>query len=131
VECTIQDDDFREVNRRKRHIYNDTSERAKKSNKPVSKSTTMKRPPKAILTRNFFAPLRTTDMDRETTVAKKRTTGAGWYQKTGRPPPRVTSTTKLTRLLSDLKDHIKGEHEFRNSLNGSLTITKEMTNNHP
>jgi hypothetical protein len=35
VESTAQDDDFQEVKRRKRHIYNDTSQTVKKSTKPV------------------------------------------------------------------------------------------------
>jgi hypothetical protein len=70
VESTAQDDDFHEVKRRKRHISNNTSETAKKSTKPDPTSTAVKLPPKAVLTRNFFAPFRTTDMDMETTEAK-------------------------------------------------------------
>jgi hypothetical protein len=46
VESTAQDDDFREAKRRKRHISNDTSQRAKNSTKPFPASTTVKMPPK-------------------------------------------------------------------------------------
>jgi hypothetical protein len=48
--------------------------RAKKSTKPVPTSAAVKLPPKAMLTRNFFATLGTTDMDTETS-------GAGGSQK--------------------------------------------------
>jgi hypothetical protein len=37
-------------------------------------------------------------------------------RKPGRPPSTVmTPTTNLIRLQSDLKDHVKGEHEFRHA----------------
>jgi hypothetical protein len=64
-----QDDDFQEVKRRKRNISNDTSQIAKKSTKSVPTSAAVKMHPKAVPTRNFFALLRTTDMDTETTGA--------------------------------------------------------------
>jgi hypothetical protein len=73
-ESTAQDDDFQEVKKRKRHISNDTSETAKKSTKSGPISTGVKQTPKAMPTCNFFAPLRTTDMDMETN-------GAGGSQK--------------------------------------------------
>jgi hypothetical protein len=69
VESTAQ-----EVNRCKRHNSNDTSKTAKKSTKPVLTSAAVKLTPKAMLTRNFFTPLRTINMDTETT-------GAGGSQK--------------------------------------------------
>jgi hypothetical protein len=62
-------DDFQEVKRCKRQISNDTSETAKKSTKPVPTSAAVKLPPKVVLTCNFFALLRSTDMDTETTGA--------------------------------------------------------------
>jgi hypothetical protein len=46
-------------------------------------------------------------------------------RKSGRPPPIVmTSTTKIIRLQSDSKEHVKGEHEFRNTRNGTRIIKK-------
>jgi hypothetical protein len=69
VESVAQGDDFWEVNRRKRHISNDTSQTAKNSTKQAPKSAAVKMLLKVILTHNFFAPLRTTDMDMETTGA--------------------------------------------------------------
>jgi hypothetical protein len=71
LESTAQDDDFREVKRRKRHISNDISQTAKKSTKSVPTSTAAKLPAKAVVTHNLVAPLRTNDMDTETTGAEK------------------------------------------------------------
>jgi hypothetical protein len=72
-------------------------------------------PPKAVLTHNFFGPLRTTDMDMETTGAQNALPEQEAPRKPSRPPPIVmTSTINLIRLQSDLKDHIKREYEFRN-----------------
>ena len=49
-------------------------------------------------------------------------------RKSGRPPSVViTSATNLIRLQGDLKEHDKGEYEFRNTQNGTRIITKEMT----
>jgi hypothetical protein len=67
VESTAQGDNYQEVMRRKRYSSNNTSQTAKKSTKPVPTSEAFKMPPIAVLTRNFFATLRTTDMDTETT----------------------------------------------------------------
>jgi hypothetical protein len=58
------------LNEMKRHISNNTSQRAKKSAKPVLTSAAIKLPLEIVLTRNFFAPLRTTDMDTEVTEAE-------------------------------------------------------------
>jgi hypothetical protein len=79
VELTVQDD-FQEVKKRKRNISNDTSQTAKMLSKSVPKSAAVKLSPKAVITRKFFAPLRITGMDTETTGAEN-TTGAGGFQK--------------------------------------------------
>jgi hypothetical protein len=67
VESAAQDDDYHEVKGRNRNISNNTSQTAKKSTKPVPTSAAVKLPPKAVRTPKFFAPLRTPDMDTETT----------------------------------------------------------------
>jgi hypothetical protein len=38
----------------------------------------------------------------------------------------MNSTSNLIRLQRGLKDHVKGEYEFRNTRNGTRIITKEM-----
>jgi hypothetical protein len=60
VEPTAQDDDFQEVKRRKRNIFNNSSQTAKNSTEPVPTSVSVKMPPKAVLNCNFFTPFRTT-----------------------------------------------------------------------
>jgi hypothetical protein len=84
-----------------------------KSAKPVPTTAAIKLPPKAVITRNFFSPLITTDMDTETTEAKITLPKQEAPRKTGRPPPiRMSYTTNLIRLQSDLKDHVKGKYKF-------------------
>jgi hypothetical protein len=124
VESTAQDD-FQEVKRRKRHISNNTSPTAKNSTKPVATSAAVKMPTKAALTRNFFSSLRTTGMDTETTDAENTVLEQEATRKPGRPPPIVmASTTNLIPLQSDLKEHVKGEYEFRNMQNGTYIVNK-------
>jgi hypothetical protein len=96
VESTAQEDNFQEIKRRKGHISNNTSQTDKNSTKPVS---AVKLPPRAVLTRNFFASPRTTDMDMEATTAENVLPEQEARRKPGRPPPIVmTSTTNLIRL---------------------------------
>jgi hypothetical protein len=102
--------DFQEVKRRKRHISNNTSQTAKKYTKPVPTFAADKLPPKAVLTRNFFTPLRITDKDIQTIGAENKQLEQEAPRKSGRPPPiMMNSTTKLIQLQSDLKDHVEGK----------------------
>jgi hypothetical protein len=127
VESTAQDNDCCEVKRCKRHVSNNTLQTAKNSTKPVEISAAVKLPPKAVLTCNSFAPLRTTNTNTETTGAENTPPEQEAPRKPGRPLPiMTTSTTNLIRLYSDLKDHVKGEYKFQNTRNGTHIITKEM-----
>jgi hypothetical protein len=127
LESTTLDDDFQEVKRRKRRISNDISETTMKLTNSVPISTAVKQTPKAVSTRNFFAPLRTNDMDMETTGTEKTLPEQDVPRKSSRPPPIVMiSTTNLIRLQRDLKEYVKGEYEFRNTRNGTRITTKEM-----
>jgi hypothetical protein len=127
MESKTQDDDFREVKRLRRHISNNTAQIAKKLTKPVPTFAAVKLSPKAALTRKFFAPLRTTDLDTETTETENAVPEQEAPRKPGRPPPIVmASTANLIRLQSDLKNHVKGDYEFRNTRNGTRIFTKEM-----
>jgi hypothetical protein len=65
MESLAQGNNFHEVKKCKRHISNNTLQTAQ--TKPVPISTTVRLPPKSVLTQNFFASLKTTDMDMETT----------------------------------------------------------------
>jgi hypothetical protein len=116
VHSTPQNDDSLEVKRRKGHSSNDTSQTDKKSTKLVPTSTAVNLPPKAVLTRKFFASLRTNHMDMQTTGARNTLPEQEAHKKSGRSPPiMLTSTTKLIRIQRDLKEHVKGEYEFRNT----------------
>jgi hypothetical protein len=122
VESTTQDDDFQEVKRRKRHISNDTSQTAKKPTKPVPTSAAVKLPRKSVLTRNFFASLRTNDLDMNTNGAEKSVPEQEDPRKPGRPPPIVmTSTTNLIGVQKDLKGQVKGQYT-----KGIRIMTKEI-----
>jgi hypothetical protein len=114
-----------EVKKRKRHI-SDTSQTAKKSTISAPKSAADKLPTKTVITRNFFAPFRSNNTDTEATEAENNLPEEA-PRKSCRPPPiMTTSTTNLIRFQSDLKEHTKGENEFRNTRNGTSIITKEM-----
>jgi hypothetical protein len=95
-ESTAQDDDFQEVKRRKRHISNETLQTVKKSTKPVPPSAVVKLPPKAVSTRNLFAPVITNYMETETTEAENTLPEQEGSRKSCRPLPiLMTSTTNL------------------------------------
>jgi hypothetical protein len=103
-ESTAQNDDFREVKKRKWHNSDDTSQSAKNSTKTVPISVTFKLPPKAVSTCKFFAPHRTIVMDTETAGTEHILPEQEALRKSGRPPPVVmTSTTNLIQVQSDLR----------------------------
>jgi hypothetical protein len=96
LESAAHDDNFQEVKRCKRHISNDTSQTAKKLITSAPKSAAGKLPTKTVITRNFFAPLRTNDMDTESTKTESTLPEKEAPRKSGRLPPIVmTSTTNL------------------------------------
>lgn len=70
VESTAQDDNFQKVRRRKGYVSNNALQTAKNLTKPPSTSAVVKLPQKAVLTRKFFAPFRTTDIGTEASVAE-------------------------------------------------------------
>jgi hypothetical protein len=121
VESTAQDEGFQEVKRRKKHISNVTSQTAKKLTKPVPTSGAVKLPLKAVLTRNFFTPLRTNDMDTETTGAENALPELEAPTKPGRPPAIVmTSTTNHIRLQSERVPNYTKWNSYHNKRNGGL-----------
>jgi hemin uptake protein HemP len=127
LESAAHDDDFQEVKRRKRHNSNDTSQTAEKSITSAPKSAAGRLPTKAMISRNIFAPLRTNDMDTEITGAENTLPEKEAPRKSDRQSPiMMMSTTNFIRLKNDLKDHVKGEYEFRNTRNGICIITKEI-----
>jgi hypothetical protein len=88
------------------------------------------RPHHDMPTKNFFAPLRATDMECEGNKSKDTDTQDEVQQparKTGRPPPIVlTSQENLIAMQKKLKGLCKGTFELRSTRNGARIITKEM-----
>jgi hypothetical protein len=83
---SAKDGGFQEVRRRKRQGSEET---AKVSKKPTVTATTpaaVKLPPRETATRNFFAPLRTAEMDTDTTITESTTTEEAVTSKTSRLP---------------------------------------------
>jgi hypothetical protein len=118
-----QEDGIKEVQRRKRHS---TNEAAPTSKKPAAEAKST--PAKEVATRNFFAPLRTTTMDTDSSVTEATTPEEAVPGKAGGPPPIIlTSDTNLIQLQRQLKTVAKGDFEFRNTKNGTRVITKSMT----
>jgi hypothetical protein len=94
---TNKKDDFQEVRRRKRRATNETTGTSKKATVQNKTSTALNIPlPKEVVTRNFFAPFRATDMDTDVSGTEANSNEEAVPGKTGRPPPIIlTSTTNL------------------------------------
>jgi hypothetical protein len=126
VKSKDQGEDIQEVKNYRTH---NTSRPAKKPTKPFPTSATVELPPKAVLTCESFAPLRTPDMDTEIICAENALQEKEAPRKSCSPPPTVmTCTTNLIRTQSDLKVHVKGKSKVRNTLNETCIIVKEMDN---
>jgi hypothetical protein len=93
LESTVQDVDSHEIKRLKRHIFNDTSQTAKKPTKPLSASAAIKLPSKAVLA-HIFSPGRTIDADMETTGTKNTLSEEEASRKPGRSPTVMTISIK-------------------------------------
>jgi hypothetical protein len=128
VQQSTKDDGFQEVRRRKRQSSGESTKITKVSKKPTVPATTpaaVQLAPRDTATRNYFAPLRTADMDTDAT-AETVTPEEAAPPKTGRPPPVVlTSPTNLIQLQKQLKN-ITENFEFRNTRNGTRVITRSM-----
>jgi hypothetical protein len=83
--------------------------------------------PAKVTTRNFFAPLRTTNMDTDSSGSETIPQEEAVPAKTCRPPPIIlTSATNLIQLQKQLKNVVKEDFEFRNTRNGTKVITRGM-----
>jgi hypothetical protein len=103
-----EENEFREQRRRKRIPSDEVAKRPETSMPTAGIKDPRLRPQQDVATRNFFAPLRATDMECESN--KKDDAGTegedqqGPAKKTGRPPPIVlTSSENLIRLQTNLK----------------------------
>jgi hypothetical protein len=80
-----------------------------------------------MATKNFFAPLRTNDMDTDAPDTEYTTTEKGVAEKLSRAPPIVlTSASNPIQLQKQLKSVAKDTFEFRSTKNGTRIVTKIM-----
>jgi hypothetical protein len=120
--AATQEDGFKEVRRSKRHNTNETAPTSKKT-----ACTAVDTPHKEAATRNFFAPLRASDMDTDSTNTEATPCEAATPAKLGRPPPIVlTSDVKLMLLQKQLKGVVRENFEFRITRNGTRVIVRSM-----
>jgi hypothetical protein len=125
----VPEDGFREQRRRKR---NNSEELRQIGNKKAAPQTTKPYVPRAAAaTRNYFAPLRTAEMNTTESNAEGEDAAEEQQQApsrvAGRPPPIVLRTAaNLILLQKQLKGLVKGNFEFRSTRNGTRVITKEM-----
>jgi hypothetical protein len=118
-----QEDGFKEFRWDK---WRSTNEAAPTSKKPAAETNST--PKQEVATRNFFAPLRQSTMDTDSSGAEATTLEEAVPGKAGRPPPIIlTSTTNLIQLQRQLKNVAKDDFEFPNTKNGTRVITKSMT----
>jgi hypothetical protein len=116
---TKQADDFKEVRNRKRHSTEEAAHSPKKAAVPT--------PAGPVPTKNFFAPLRTTQMDTDAPVAESSTEDASAPSKAARPPPIIlTFAANLIQLQKKLKGVARQNFELRNTRSGTRVVTKDM-----
>jgi hypothetical protein len=127
-------EEFREQRRRTRKLSDEANKRTKK---PATSATSVIDPQlqskDAVPTRNFFAPLRSTDMEADHGRDADDSTEGQQQQapssQAGRPPPIVlTSQLNLIQLQRQLKGLLKGNFDFRSTRNGARVVTKELAN---
>jgi hypothetical protein len=126
-------EEFREKRRRKRIPSDDEAKKPEPSvPKPESRDSRL-RPKGEVPRKNFFAPLRTAEMDAESTFVEgiSETPNSETQQpsssKAGRPPTIVlTTATNLMQLQKRIRDIVTGNFEFRNTRSGTRIVTKEM-----
>jgi hypothetical protein len=121
---------FREQRKRKRNPSDEQPAVLKKTAGSVPAKTSptgVSSPPNAVVTQNFFAPLRGAEMDTEGSPREESAAG-----KAGRPPPIVlTSATNLIQLQKQLTNVVEDNFEFRNTRNGTRVITKAWRISNP
>jgi hypothetical protein len=120
---TTQEDGFQEVRGRKRRATDETTGTSKKAAVQTKTSTALNITPKEVVTRNFFGPLRTADMDTDASGTKATSNEEAVPGETGRPPPIIpTSTTNLIQLQKQVKCVVKENFEVRSTRNGTRVI---------
>jgi hypothetical protein len=83
--------------------------------------------PVKVTKRNFFAPLRTTNMDTDSSGSETIPQEEAVPSKTSRSPPIIlTSATNMIQLQKQLNNVVKEDFEFRSTRNRTRVITRGM-----
>jgi hypothetical protein len=110
---------FKEVRRRRRHSTGEAAHTPKK--------VTMEPQAVKLATSNFFAPLRTAQMDTDAPDAQPSAEEAAAPKKSARPPPIIfTSAANLIQLQKKLKGVARQNFDLRNTRSGTRVVTKDM-----
>jgi hypothetical protein len=113
-----QADAFQEVRSRKRPSTAEAARSPKKAAVPT---------PVQVPTKNYFAPLRTAQMDTDASDAHPIAEETAAPTKSARPPPIVlTSAANLIQLQKKLKGVTRQTFELRNTRSGKRVVTKDM-----
>jgi hypothetical protein len=121
----VSRDGFREQRRRKRSNTSDDELVTHKKANPQASTLLAKK--QAEVSIKNYTPLRTMEMDAEDVGDSPAPEEEQQQKKTGRPPPIVlTSATNLINLQNCLEGVVKGNYEFRSTLNGTRVVTREM-----
>jgi hypothetical protein len=121
-----QEDGFTEVLRRKRRNSQETGKSTIEAATLPEAATSQKE----TATRKFFAPLRNTGMETDSTSTETTPVETPTI-KSGTPPPIfLTSTVKLVHLQEQLKSVVKQDFEFLTTRNGTKIITRAMEDFH-
>jgi hypothetical protein len=119
---------FREQRRRKRNPSDNQVKKPKPSLPTPGSRDPRLQPKREVPTENFFAPLRSSEMDIEGTTDKpENEKQKPSSSKAGRPPPIVLTTAiNLTQLQKRIRAIVMGYFEFSNTRSGTRIVTKEM-----
>jgi hypothetical protein len=126
-EQLTQDESFKEVRRRKRHNNEAAAQTSKKAPVQEKASNALNTIAKEVVTRNYFTPLRTANMDTNTSGTEGMPNEEAVPGITGGPLAIVLiSETNLIYLQKQLKGVLKDNFEFRSTRNGTRLLTKVM-----
>jgi hypothetical protein len=124
---TVPRDGFREQRRRKRSSNSEDGTQAR-NKKAAPQTVQPTKTQAAVATKNYYAPLKTIEMETQKEENDSATAQEDKQRTTGRPPPIVlTSAINLIHLQSKLKELVKGNFEFRNTQSGTRIICTEMS----
>jgi hypothetical protein len=94
---------------------------------PTADSAAVNTTSKTVPTQNFFAPLRASSMDTDSSGTEASPEEEATPGITGRPPTIViTASTNLMQLQKVIQRVVKENFEFRNTKNGTKVITKTL-----